>query len=163
MSTFTKHFMVAVISAFALFFGSVQNVRAGAIENSGPAGCGNLPVIKNLTGLKAQHECDRMLAPKELTKGDVKKLTATANSPEDHLRLARYFRTEANCLAEQAAGYEEAAAKLRNAPAVKNFVAPTTAARYALAANTFREEAKANLAIAASHEEMAKAVVASLN
>lgn len=163
MSTFRNYLMVAIISVAALFFGSVREVRAGVVEAPKPANCRNLPVIKNLTGLRAQHVCDRMVAPKELTRGEVKNLTATAKSPEDHLTIARYYRAEANGLDAQAAGYEEAAANLRNGPFVKNFIAPSTAARWEFAATGFREEAKADRALAASHDEMSKTVVASLN
>jgi hypothetical protein len=104
-----------------------------------------------------------MSASKELTKGEIKKLAATAKSAEDHLTVARFYRVEAHGLDVQAAGYEEAAASLRNGPIVKNFASPTTGGRLGFAAKGFRDEAKSDRAIAASHEEMAKTVVASLN
>lgn len=161
MSTFTRRFMVAIAMA-ALFFGSVRYVQAGVLENHRNAGCRDLPVVKNLTGLAAEHVCDWMAAPKEMTKGEVKKLAVTANSPEDHLTVARFYRTEANGLDAKAAGYEEAAVTLRNAPFVKNLSAPATPARYEFAAQGFREEAKVDLALAASHEKMARTAVASV-
>jgi hypothetical protein len=122
----------------------------------------NLPVIKNLTGLKAEHVCDGMSVSRELTKGAVKKLAATAKSAEDHFTIARFYRVETNGLDPQAARYEEAAANLRNRPIVRNFTSPTTAGRFEFAAKGFRDEAKADRTVAASHEKMAKTVVASL-
>jgi hypothetical protein len=163
MSTFRKHLIVAAIAILTLFFGSAREVRAGVVEASRPANCQNLPVIKNLTGLKALHVCDQMSASKELTNGEIKKLAATAKSAEDHLTVARFYRVEANGLDAQAATYEEAAANLRNGPIVKNFTSPTTASRFEFAAKRFRDGAKADRALAASHQEMAKTVVASLN
>jgi hypothetical protein len=163
MSNFRKRLTVAVVAMIALFFGSVREIRAGVVEAPKPANCRDLPIIKNLTGLKSHHVCDRMVVPKELTKGAVKKLAATARTPEDHLTVARFYRGEANGLDAKAEGYELAAANLRNGPVVKNFTSPTTAGRYEFAAKEFRDEAKADHALAASHEEMAKTVVASLN
>ena len=163
MSTFRKHLVVVAITILTLFVGSAREVRAGVAEASRPGNCRNLPIIKNLTGLKAQHVCDRMSASKELTKGEIKKLAATAKSAEDHLTVARFYRVEAHGLDVQAAVYEEAAASLRNGPIVKNFASPTTGGRLEFAAKGFRDEAKSDRAIAASHEEMAKTVVASLN
>ena len=104
----------------------------------------------------------RMAAPKEMTRGEVKKLAVTAKSPEDHLTVARFYMAEANGLDAKAAGYEDAAVSLRNAPFVKNLSAPAASARYEFAAKGFREEAKADLALAASHEKMARTAVASL-
>src|SRR5579872_3423315 len=115
MSTFRKHLAVAVIAMCALFFGSVREVRAGVVEAAKPAKCSQLPVIKNLTGLKAQHVCERM-TPEELTKGDIQKLAVTAATREDHLTVTRFYRVEANGLDAQAAGYELAATNLRNTP-----------------------------------------------
>jgi hypothetical protein len=164
MSTFAKSFIVALIAVFTLFLGSIQNASAGVMEKpKAAARCHNLPVIKNLTGLKAQHVCEAMLAAKELTKGEVKTLTAIAKSQEDHLTVARYFRAKAEGLDAQAAGYEEAAANLWHASAAKNLVAPTTAGRYSFAAERFRENARADIVLARSHEAMARVMVASVN
>jgi len=92
MSTFRKHLIVAAIATLTLCFRSVCEVRAGVVEASRPANCRNLPVIKNRTGLKGQHVCDGMSASRELTKGEVKKLAATATSAEDHLTFARVLQ-----------------------------------------------------------------------
>jgi len=90
-----------------------------------------------------------------LTKGEVKRLSATAESRADHLKLATYYTAEADKLEAQAVGYEEAAAALRNGPMVKNLSAPTTPGRYEFVAKGFREEARSDRALAASHEHLA--------
>lgn len=104
-----------------------------------------------------------MSVSRELTKGEVKKLEATATPAEDHLPVTRFYRAEGNGLDAQAARYEDAAANLWEGPVVKNLTSPTTADRFVFAAKGFRDEAKADRAVAASHGEMAKTVVASLN
>lgn len=162
MSTFKKHVAAAVMAMFALFIVAIREVRAGVLETPKSGVCRQLPVIKNLTGLKGQHICNPMVAA-ELTRGEVKKLAATAKYPEDHLTIARFYRAQANGLDAQAAGYESASANLRNGPVVKNFTSFTTAGRLAFAAKGLREEARADRALGASHEEMAKTVVASLD
>ena len=162
MSTIRKHFAVVAVAVFALLFGSVREVRAGVVETKKDVKlCRDLPVIKTLTGWKAQHVCEGMIS-KELTKGEVKKLAATAKLPEDHLTIARFYRAEANVLDAMAAGYEVAAANLRTTPVAKNLAAPGTAARSEFAARGFREEANDHRAIAATHERMAAGVIALL-
>jgi hypothetical protein len=161
MTTSMAHFSTWATLGLVGLMGALGTARAGVIESSGALGCRQLPVIKNMTGLKAQRVCDTLTA-KELTRKDIKELTANAKSYEDHLTLARYFRAKADALDARAAGYEEGAARVRTAPAVKNLASPTTAARYGFLAKGFRDEAKANHALATSHEEMAKYVVAKL-
>ena len=51
---------------------------------------------------------------------------------------------------------EQAAANARNAPVVKNIMAPNTAARYEAMAKGFRQEAQTNRELAASQDQMAK-------
>ena len=84
-----------------------------------------------------------MSASRQLTKGEVKKLAATATSAEDHLTFARFYRAEGNGLGARAARYEDAAANLWEGPVVKNLTSPTTAGRFEFAAKRFRDEAKA--------------------
>jgi hypothetical protein len=78
------------------------------------------------------------------------------------MKIAGYYLAKADTLEAQAAAYEEAAAAYRHGPVVKNLMSPTTAARYDFIAKGFREEAKSDRALAASHEQMAKSAVASL-
>ena len=161
MTTSMAHFSKWATLGLIGTMGVLGTARAGVIQSSGGLGCRQLPVIKNMTGLKAQRVCDAFAA-KELTRKDIKQLIANAKSPEDHLALARYFGAKADTLDARAVGYEEAAAQVRTAPAVKNLVSPTTAARYTFIAKGFRDEARSNRALAGSHQEMAKAVLAKL-
>ena len=92
----------------------------------------------------------------QLTRKAIKRLTAAAKSPEDHLTLASYYQTKADQLDVQGAGYEETAVALRNGPIMKNLIAPNTPARYQYIAKGFRENAKANHELAASHRQMAR-------
>ena len=120
------------------------------------------PMVKNLMALTYRAPAAWTAAPRELTRNDIKKLTATAESAADHLRLGRHYRGRANELDAQAAGYEEAAAAYRHGPIVKNLMAPNTPARYEFFAKGFREEAKADRDLAASHEKSANNVGAVL-
>lgn len=129
------------VAAFALF-----GLTIPAFSQSGP---------KNL--MSPTYRAPSVQAPvfQGLTDREAKKLAATAESQEDHLRLASYYKKEADELDAQAAGYEEAAAAYRRGPNVKNLMAPTTAGRYEFVAKGLREEAKTNRALAARHEQMA--------
>ena len=86
----------------------------------------------------------------------------TAETVADHRKLAEFYTSEANRLDTSASAYEKAAAFYRSGPSVKNLSAPTTVARYESATKTFRDEAKANRAVAVSHERMAQNVRASV-
>jgi hypothetical protein len=79
-----------------------------------------------------------------------------AKTPENHLCIAAYYKTMAESLDSQAAGYEQAAATYRNGPVAKNITAPNTAARYESMAKGYRQEARSNREMAASQERMAK-------
>ncbi len=73
---------------------------------------------------------------------DLKTALKAAKTPEDHVRIAAYYKAKAESLDSQAAGYEQAAATYRNGPVVKNLMAPNTAARYESMAKGFRQEAQ---------------------
>ena len=92
--------------------------------------------------------------PEEFTRKDAKRLAATAELAADHMKLANFYRGEAEALDAKGAAYGQAATNLRNGPFVKNLTAPGTAARWEFAARGFREEAASNRALAASHEQM---------
>jgi hypothetical protein len=102
------------------------------------------------------------VGPRELTKKDIKRLTATAETRQDHVKIARFWEAEANKLDFQASGYEKAAVDFRQHPAPKNLGAPNSAARWEFIAKGFRDEARSDRALGASHEEMAKGTRASL-
>jgi len=134
-------------------------VAAGATE---PAVSQNGPYVKNLMAPTYRFSAAPVAAPHQLTKREVNRLAATAESAADHLNLARYFIAEADKLDARATAYEQAAATYRHGPYVKNLMAPTTLARYEYSATEFRKEAISDRALAVSHEQMAKSVSASL-
>src|SRR5215475_8257455 len=96
------------------------------------------------------------VAAHEFTEKDAKRLAATAESAADHMKLANYYRAEAEALDATGAAYEQAATSLRAHPLPKNFAAPGSAARWEFAAKGFREKAASNRALAVSHEELAE-------
>ena len=114
------------------------------------------PYIKNLMSPTYRPPAPPLATQKELTKRDIKRLTKTAETREDHLKIARFWTTEASKVEAQAAGYEHAAAAFRRGPVVKNLMAPNTAARWEFLAKELRNEATADRARAASHEQMAR-------
>jgi len=113
---------------------------------------------KNLVSPTYRAPVAQAAPSEELTRNQVKKLAATAESVADHMKLANYFRAEANSLEARAAAYEKAAASLRNGPVVKNLTAPGTPGRYEFIAKGFRDEAQVDRSQAAAHEEMAREV-----
>jgi hypothetical protein len=98
------------------------------------------------------------VVPEEFTKKDAKRLTETAESAADHLKIAAFYRVEAEALDAKGLAYEEAAMTFRSGPVVKNLTAPGTPGRWEFAAKGFREEAASNRAMADTHEAMAKTV-----
>jgi hypothetical protein len=111
---------------------------------------------KNLMSPTYRPPAVQAVVPHEMTKREAKRLTRTAESAADHLKLARYYRAAADKFDANGAGYEKAAAKYRHGLRVKNLMAPTTPGRYEFFAKGFREKARTNSALAASHEEMAR-------
>jgi hypothetical protein len=90
---------------------------------------------------------------------DLRSALKAAKTPEDHERIAAYYKAKSERLSDQAVEYQQAAMAYRKSPVVKNLTAPNTAARYEYIAEEFREEAKANRKLAASHEQMARDAV----
>jgi hypothetical protein len=97
----------------------------------------------------------------QLTRREARQLKAM-KSPEDHSKLAQYYKAEADKLDAAAAGYEEAAATYRQGPMVKNLISPTTPGRYEYIGKTYREKANSDRELATSHEQMAKNAAAGL-
>jgi hypothetical protein len=89
---------------------------------------------------------------------DLKSALKTAKTPEDHARIAAYYKAKADTLDAQAAGYEQAAKAASDGPVVKNITAPNTAARYDSLAKQYRQEAQSNRVLEASQEQMAKGI-----
>jgi len=118
--------------------------------------CRNGPYEKNLMA-PGTPACDpNATVLQEPSTKQINKLARTAKTPEDHLKVSRYYKVEADRLDAAAAAYEQAAASLRQSPAPKNLVAPGTAGRYEYYAKGYREEAKTYRELAVSQEQMAK-------
>ena len=84
----------------------------------------------------------------------LKSALKAAKTPADHERIAAYYQVKAERQDAVAADYEKAAAPYRNGPVVKNLTAPNTAARYEYIAKEFRDAARSNRQLAASHEQI---------
>ncbi|MDP8990625.1 MAG: hypothetical protein M3N41_11175 [Acidobacteriota bacterium] len=144
-----------VIALFGLSLGAAGEARAADVSCSQ-----NTPMVKNIRSYTSHCTGTPTIQGQQLTRREVKRLTLTAESAEDHLNIARYYEAEADKLEAQAAGYEETVASYRRNPAPKNLMSPTAAAHYEYQARGFREEAKADRTLAASQEQMAKNTVA---
>jgi hypothetical protein len=152
--TLAKWIPAMAIALFGLLIGTVREARAVVAPNT--------PMVKNLMALTYRTPSTPPVVVKEMNKKDAKRLSATAELPEEHLKLARFYTAEANRLDALATGYERTAATYREHPAPKNFAAPTAAGRYEFFAKGFRSEAKTNRKLAISHEEMARRIVAAV-
>jgi hypothetical protein len=94
-----------------------------------------------------------------LTKKEVKALVANAKAPDDHMKLARHFKQEAERLEADAKEHDELAQEYRKNPsptAVKHPMSGRTAEHCEYFAKSAREAAKAARDLAAAHEQMAK-------
>ena len=152
----TKWTTAMALVPFGLFLSAAAEARAAE-----PV-CANTRMVKNLMAPTYRASCAAAVVPHELSKKEVRRLTATAETREDHLKLARYYTSEADRLDAEALAYEQAATAYGSGPIVKNLMAPSTPGRYEFFAKGLRNEAKSDRALAASHEEMARASVASL-
>ena len=114
------------------------------------------PYIKNLMSPTYRPPAAPLVTHKELTRNDIKRLTKTAETRDDHLKIARFWTAEAYQLEVQASGYEHAAEVLRRGPVVKNLTAPTAAARWEFFAQKLKNEATSDRARAASQEQLAR-------
>src|ERR1700733_12007367 len=106
-----KTFVKSILFTGALVMGANGLMAAPA---AGAPGSG--PVIKNLMALTKRPADIPKNYQQLLGKRQVRRLTATTESPEDHMKLARYYNEKADSLDAEAAGYKEAAAVYRNGP-----------------------------------------------
>jgi hypothetical protein len=150
-ANFTKWTTASAFALFGLLLGSAGNARAADVSCSE-----NGPMVKNMRAYSSHCAGTPAVEPHQLTKKEVKHLTLTAKSAEDHLTIAHYYEAEADRLDSLGAGYEEAATGYRHNPTAKNLMSPTTAAHYDYLAKGFREEAKSDRILAATQEQMAK-------
>jgi hypothetical protein len=139
---------------FGLFLSTAAEARPAV-----PA-CESSPTVKNLMALTYRAPCTQAVVHEELSKKEAIRLTATAESSADHLKLARYYSSEANRLDGQATGYEQAAVTYRNYPDAKNLTSPTTPGRFEFVATELRHQAESNRLLAIRHEKMAQASAA---
>ena len=112
----------------------------------------------SLCGLTLQPGADAADKP-SLSKKEAKALVATAKTPGDHMKLARYFNEEADRLEAEAKDHEELAQEYRNHPsamAMKTPMSPNSAEHCVYFAKAARDAAKAARELANSHEQMAK-------
>jgi hypothetical protein len=152
-----KTFVKSILFTGALVMGANGLIAAPA---AGAPGSG--PVIKNLMALTKRPADTQKNSQRQFTKREVKRLSATAESHEDHFKLARYYNEKADSLDAEAAGYKEAAAVYRNGPIVKNLMSPTTPERYEYHAKTLRDEANSDRQRAEAQKKMAQNAVATI-
>lgn len=100
----------------------------------------------------------QMPAAQQLTKKQVNALIATAKTPEDHMKLAAYYRDKAEQAKAEAAEHEKMLAAYNQNPSThlpaKAAGGPTEHCRTLI--RLFNEEQKEDLALADQHEQMAK-------
>jgi hypothetical protein len=145
----------SAVALFGLLLGPAGNARAADVSCTE-----NGPMVKNMRSYSSRCAGTPAPEPHQLTKREVKRLTLTAKSAQDHLTIAHYYEAEADRLDSLAAGYEETAADYRHNPTAKNIMSPTTPAHYDYLAKGFREEAKSDRVLAAAQEQMAKTATA---
>lgn len=117
----------------------------------------SLTVFLGTLGIPAQTNSGE--SNDRLTKKEVKALVATAKTPEDHMKLARHFRQQADALEAEAKEHDELAQEYRKNPspmAMKMPMSGRSAEHCEYFAKSAREAAKAARELAASHEQMAK-------
>ena len=94
---------------------------------------------------------------KQLSHKQVNQLIANAKEPQDHLRLARYYTSEADRLEATAKEHEEMAAVYGKTQGVKNLASPTQSVAHCESfIKSLRDAEKADRELAAEHEQMAK-------
>jgi len=95
----------------------------------------------------------------QMSKDQLKELIGSAKTSADHQKLAAYYNTEADRLEAEAKDHEELAGVYRkhtDAVAQKHTMSGKTAGHCDYFAKSVREAAKADRAIAAEHQAMAK-------
>jgi hypothetical protein len=108
-----------------------------------------------LTGASRAKAAD---AP-QISNDQLKELVASAKTPEDHRKLAAYYRAEADSLEAEAKEHEDLAGAYRKRTdpvAEKHAMSGKTAGHCDYFAKSVREAAKADRQLAAEHELMAK-------
>lgn len=97
--------------------------------------------------------------PREISKKELKELLAKANTPQEHLRLARHFEAKAKKYEAESTEHADMAKMYRAQPTaseMKRPMSPDTAAHCEFLAESLGKAAKEAQALAVAHEEMAK-------
>lgn len=97
--------------------------------------------------------------PRELSKKEIKVLLAKANTPQDHLRLARHYEAMAKKYEAESTEHADMAKMYRAQPTaseMKRPMAPDTAAHCEFIAESLGKAATEARALAVAHEAMAK-------
>ena len=94
-----------------------------------------------------------------LTRKELKAAITNAKTPQDHLRVAAYYKSEANRLLTEAKEHDELAAvysKSPNPSAMKHPMSGRTAEHCQYFSDAVRKAAQASQELAKAHEEMAQ-------
>ena len=94
-----------------------------------------------------------------LDRAELKKLVATASTPQDHERIAKHFDAKAAELEAEAKDHQELAAEYKahpNGHELKHPMSGPTAGHCTMFATRTREAAQAARQLAADHRKMAK-------
>ena len=94
-----------------------------------------------------------------LDKAELKKLAATASTPQDHERIAKHFDAKAVELEAEAKEHDELAVQYKNHPTMHEMKHPgsgLTSGHCLYFAKKTRESAQAARQLAADHRQMAK-------
>jgi hypothetical protein len=94
-----------------------------------------------------------------LTKHELKSLLATAKTPEDHQRLAAYYRGETERLTAKAQEFAKQADFLATQPATiesKQGISCQCTSHYRYFSKIFAQQAKESETLAAKHEQLAQ-------
>jgi hypothetical protein len=113
----SKSMTVAAIALFGVF--TALDLRAAAPASQ------DTPLVKNLMSLTYRTPAAAP-TPQSLTAKEAKKLARTAETSQDHLRLAEFYSSRANALDAAATGYAQTAAAYRNAPSGRRARLPAT-------------------------------------
>jgi len=93
-----------------------------------------------------------------MSKGEVKELISKSSTPEDHHRLAAYFKQKAEMMEAEAVEHDELAKEYASNPAndaTKHPMSGRSAAHCRYFAQAARKAAIEDRALAAAHEDMA--------
>ena len=92
----------------------------------------------------------------DLTKRQVKVLTVTAKTPEDHLKLAQYYDQRAEVMLAKSSEHEKMAEATRENRMAGSKLYPMTVAHCESSAKSYRQDAEKMKVIAAEHRAMAE-------